>query len=394
MDKITCRGNFNKIMKKLFSKIIHLILCLAIFIGFATVTPKVHADSLQQQLNQLNQQIQSTKNAANTNQQQINTIQGMIDNLNAQTVAAQKEIDLSNQKISVLNKQINETQTQINQKTAELKIKRANLNETIVTYYENSNNQSTLVTVIGSNNLSDAIDKAKYLEAIGGNLSDQINQVNTLMADLQKQQDNLQKQKTDQENQKTALADQQRNLSIQANAKNVLLSQASSKQLQLQSSLSQIMSDRDNVSAAIYAQRQAQGGNIVGGTGGYPYASSAVDQADRWGFATRECTSYAAWYFNVIEGKSWYNTRPGSGSAWNWPALAVDQGYTVSSTPKVGAIVSWPAGGILGRYGHVAIVQAVFSDGTFEVSQYNWVPFAYSEMHVSSSLASTARFIY
>lgn len=127
---------------------------------------------------------------------------------------------------------------------------------------------------------------------------------------------------------------------------------------------------------------------------GYPYANSPPDIRDQWMFYTRECTSYCAWVWNDILGIPWYNTRVGSGSAWNWPALAADQGYSVDLIPQVWAICSWPAGEIFGPYGHVAIVEAIYNDGTFYVSQYNWWPYAYSEMLVSGDLAASARFIY
>jgi len=125
---------------------------------------------------------------------------------------------------------------------------------------------------------------------------------------------------------------------------------------------------------------------------GYPFANSDTNGVDPWGFYYRQCTSYAAWYFNAVEGASWYNTRPGSGSAWNWPVLAADQGYSVGSTPRAGAIASWDRGGLFGNYGYVAIVESVNIDGTINVSEYNWIPYSYSERNNVSTLG--VRFIY
>lgn len=127
-------------------------------------------------------------------------------------------------------------------------------------------------------------------------------------------------------------------------------------------------------------------------TDGYPFASADTNTVDPWGFYCRQCTSYAAWYFNAVEGLAWYNTRPGSGSAWNWPALAADQGYSVGSIPRAGAIASWDRGGMFGAYGHVAIVESVNINGTINVSEYNWIPYAYSQRN--NVALSGARFIY
>lgn len=111
------------------------------------------------------------------------------------------------------------------------------------------------------------------------------------------------------------------------------------------------------------------------GGSGYPFGG--IDQPDPWGFLTRECTSYAAWYWNSVLGKDFINTRPGSGSAYNWPALARDQGYSVSSNPRINAIISWQQSASM-PYGHVAIVERVNSDGTIDVSEFNWRPYVYT----------------
>ena len=53
----------------------------------------------------------------------------------------------------------------------------------------------------------------------------------------------------------------------------------------------------------------------------------------------------------------------GWGDATNWAANAKADGYTVASTPKVGA-VAW-------RYGHVAAVIGV-GDGTVTITEQNY----------------------
>lgn len=341
-------------------------------------------------LEDLNQQKKDLQNSISSNRQQIGSIQDMISSLDTQTGTTQKEIDLTNQIITVTGQDIADTQDQLDQRQKELDQKKTELNKAIVSYYENGGEQSTVEVVVGANNLSDLIDQSQYIQALTGQISTKAQEITQAKADLQSKKDDLQSRENDLKNQKASLVDKQRNLKIQADAKNNLLSQANSEQSQLKAEL-------DNVSAAIYAQRQAQGGYSSGGTGGYPLAndppctSGSNCPSDRWGFGVRQCTSYAAWYFNAIEGKSWYNTRPGSGDAGNWPNLAADQGYSVSSTPQAGAIASWPAGG-LNAYGHVAIVQSVNGNGTINVSEYNWVKYSYSERPNVSSAG--ARFIY
>lgn len=73
------------------------------------------------------------------------------------------------------------------------------------------------------------------------------------------------------------------------------------------------------------------------------------------------CTYYVATKRNV----TW------NGDAGYWYANASAQGYSVGSTPKVGSImVTWESWA-----GHVAYVEAVNPDGSWVVSEMNWVAF-------------------
>lgn len=374
----------------MIKKLFNLILCFIIFSGFLTTGSFTHASVCTTQ-SQCNQMIQDTQKAANDNQQKVNNAQDVVNGLNAQVTATQSEIDLTSQQINLTSNQIDDTQAQIEQKQKDLDQKKVDLNKTIVNYYE-TGTPSTVEIIASASSLSDVINQSQYTEALSGQMNDQANQIIQTKNALQTASDNLKKQKSDLDSQASSLADKKRNLDIQNAQKNKLLSQANSTQSQLQATLEQAKKDKN----AIPASSVYYGGDTKnissGGSGGYPYAGSTPDVPDAWGFYTRECTSYAAWWFNA-HGKAWYNTEPGSGSAWNWPALAADQGYSVSSTPREGAIVSW-SNATFSPYGHVAIVQKVYSDGSYDVSQYNWVKYSYSEMHVTGSLAAAGRFIY
>lgn len=58
------------------------------------------------------------------------------------------------------------------------------------------------------------------------------------------------------------------------------------------------------------------------------------------------------------------------GNAKDWIASAQAAGYTVGSTPSVGAVAVWPGDG--GGYGHVAVVTAVQSASNIQVSESNY----------------------
>ncbi len=60
----------------------------------------------------------------------------------------------------------------------------------------------------------------------------------------------------------------------------------------------------------------------------------------------------------------------GNGNANKWTQNAIANGITVNSTPAVGAIANYVGGSL----GHVAIVEALHSDGSITVSESSYVP--------------------
>ncbi|WP_433241271.1 CHAP domain-containing protein [Actinomadura nitritigenes] len=107
------------------------------------------------------------------------------------------------------------------------------------------------------------------------------------------------------------------------------------------------------------------------------------------GFAQNNCTAFAAWRIASRLGvpsfsNSWKTTW---GNAGTWDDAARRVGVTVNTTPSVGAI----AVNDVHKVGHVAYVNRVYSDGSFDVEEYNWNnPLAYgtrSHVHVSSAQA-------
>jgi CHAP domain-containing protein/LysM domain-containing protein len=78
-------------------------------------------------------------------------------------------------------------------------------------------------------------------------------------------------------------------------------------------------------------------------------------------FAFGNCTYYV------------YNRRqvPWQGDAWAWYGNAQRMGFATGSTPRPGSImVTWESG-----YGHVAYVESVNADGSWIVSEMNFVAF-------------------
>ncbi|MBW3091815.1 CHAP domain-containing protein [Bifidobacterium sp. 82T10] len=86
-------------------------------------------------------------------------------------------------------------------------------------------------------------------------------------------------------------------------------------------------------------------------------------------YAGGQCT----WYAYNRRKEMGIGTPSYLGNGGDWAANAPSYGLRVDSTPQVGAALSFARGqdGADGTYGHVAVVEAVNSDGTFLISEMN-----------------------
>jgi surface antigen len=131
-------------------------------------------------------------------------------------------------------------------------------------------------------------------------------------------------------------------------------------------------------------------------TGGAETPRNDYDGSAR-GFAQNNCTAFAAYriasrlgvpsFSNSWHGQVW-------GDAGHWDDAARAAGVTVNTTPTVGAI----AVNDVHKVGHVAYVNKVYSDGSFDVEEYNWNNvLAYgtrSHVHVSNAQADFQHMIH
>lgn len=87
----------------------------------------------------------------------------------------------------------------------------------------------------------------------------------------------------------------------------------------------------------------------------------------------RYCTDFVAWRLNKQAGTTngnykwtWANLTPRGGNANKWPNY-----WPKNSTPQLGAVAWWKPGHG-STLGHVAIVSAIYADGSITVEEYNW----------------------
>ncbi len=89
-----------------------------------------------------------------------------------------------------------------------------------------------------------------------------------------------------------------------------------------------------------------------------------------------ECTWYCAGALDWIPG--------GLGNAGDWCFNAANRGFNETLTPTEGSVVIYAAGDGYSSYGHCAKVEQVYGDGTFLVSEMNYVTWDVVDQRVSS----------
>ncbi|MFH1910032.1 MAG: CHAP domain-containing protein [bacterium] len=379
-----------KIPKKILIKIIVLLILFAPYGGFAQAAS---LDDLLQQRNKLNQDLDSAQSAADNKGQEIKSLSTQIKNLDSDIKQTESKINETSGQVVTTTGEIEKLNKNVESKNAELKKLKSKLNNALVEVYRFSS-RSNIELLLGGNTLGATSNEVRYVEAIEIQIKSMYSEVQSVKLALEKQKEDQEKKKQDLDDLKQRQEAYKNGAVYQKTQKDQLLGMTEQEKIAYENKVDKIRSEVAQISNEIYARRQAaRGGEDLGGGSGYNYSCNNVDP---WLFYTCQCTSYASWYWNAMLGKEWYNTRPGSGSAYNWPNLARDQGYSVSGSPRVGAIISWPGDGVYisKEYGHVAIVEAVNGDGTIDISEYNWSPLSFSRRRIDPGKYGSYSYIW
>lgn len=118
----------------------------------------------------------------------------------------------------------------------------------------------------------------------------------------------------------------------------------------------------------------------VGAAGKFSKRTTAPAKSNKWfyksnpfylcGYGLPNCTAYAWGRFAEILGAA---PTLSTSNAENW--YGKKDGYKRGKTPKLGAVIVWAKGKVgngSDGAGHVAIVEEIYSDGSFLVSESGW----------------------
>ena len=319
------------------------------------LSPLVRADTLQQQINNLQNQNAVAQGNVDSLQTEAKSFQDAINILQSRINAVQGAISASQQSI-------NDLQNKIAKAQSDLDYQKAVLASDVRAIYVGGS-VSTIEQLASSKNMNVFVDQQTYQKAVEGKIQKTLTDIAQLQNQLNTQKAQVQQTLKVQQEQNAQLAsDQQRQQSMLGYNQ----SQQDTFNQQIKNNSTQI--------AALRAQQAilnaAGSGNIIPpnsagagglcdagqgqGNGGYPMAWCDTYQDSvltSGGFPNRECTSFAYWYFTSIEGKS----LSVYGDAKYWKDTA---NRPVDQTPEDGAIAVKTSG----QWGHVMIVVAVPGD--------------------------------
>jgi len=347
---------------------------------------------------------------ANTTDEKIAAQDSKISELTTQQKEAQKQVDEVQTQVTAIQTEQEKLQTEnerLQEESKKLEGEITELSKNIVARNESLENQarsaqtngtatSYINTIINSNSITEAISRvAAMSEIVSANnkmlqqqkedkkaiaekqvanneaintvianqqtLADDAQALTTKQAELKVAELNLAAEKATAESEKATLLEQK--AAAEAEAKAAAEAEAAYKAQQ--TSQQQTVAASANTTFAAQVQATSSSSSSSDDDSSYTPAPTPVSQRPTYStnassYPTGECT----WGAKTLA--PWAGDYWGNGAQWATSAAAA--GFRTGSQPQVGAIACWNDGG----YGHVAVVTAVSSTTSIQVSESNY----------------------
>lgn len=381
--------------KKLFATILLSTVALAQVAVVAGVSADSTDDKIAAQdnkINSINQQQQSA-------QAQVDQIQGQVSEIKKQQADLQAENDRLNDESEKLSAEIDELSKNIvaRQESLANQARSAQTTGTATSYINAIVSSGSLTEAISRisamNEIADANNKMlqeqkRDKEEIAKKQKENNDAINTVIANKQQLDDdaqalttkeaelkvaqlNLAAEKSTAENEKNALVQQKAEAEKAAAAAAAAEAAYRAKQKEQQAAV--------KASANTTLQAQVQAAAQTPAASGAPAAQATtqtVAAAPAAPAATTSRPTYSSSASSYPVGECTWGAKvlaPWAGDYWGnggqWAASAAAAGFRTGSQPQVGAIACWNDGG----YGHVAVVTAVQSTTSIQVSESNYL---------------------
>ncbi|HSH31351.1 MAG TPA: CHAP domain-containing protein, partial [Candidatus Saccharimonadales bacterium] len=333
-------------------KIISLLIVGMVFLAWSA--PAL-ADQYDEQIKALKQQVSSHQAQVNKLRGEQDTLQTKVDTLNAQINRSATELRLAQVSYAKLVSELERAEKK-------LADKKQVLSESLRADYLQSQ-VTTLEVLASSDSFGEFLDRRQNLQNIKNSVQDAVAAIGTLKEQLKSQRDQ----------QAVLIAEQkalQYGLGLQRGEVSSLLAETQNKEANYQAKISSQKQEITRLQAAQAAEIAARSRRVSsGGSGGYPAVWRNAPQnayVDDWGFYSRQCTSFVAWWRAAHGYRQPAWGRMGYADAKTWGNWARASGFRVDRTPEVGAIGVYTSG----TYGHVMIVIGVLGNSV-RVANYN-----------------------
>ena len=347
---------------------------------------------------------------ANTTDEKIAAQDSKISELTTQQKEAQKQVDEIQTQVTAIQTEQEKLQAEnekLQEESKKLEGEITELSKNIVARNESLENQarsaqtngtatSYINTIINSNSITEAISRvAAMSEIVSANnkmlqqqkedkkaiaekqvanneaintvianqqtLADDAQALTTKQAELKVAELNLAAEKATAESEKATLLEKK--AAAEAEAKAAAEAEAAYKAQQ--TSQQQTVAASANTTFAAQVQATSSSSSSSDDDSSYTPAPTPVSQRPTYStnassYPTGECT----WGAKTLA--PWAGDYWGNGAQWATSAAAA--GFRTGSQPQVGAIACWNDGG----YGHVAVVTAVSSSSSIQVSESNY----------------------
>ena len=381
----------NYLMKK---KLFATILLSTVALSQGAVVAGVSADSTDDKIAAQNNKINSINQQQQSAQAQVDQIQGQVSEIKKQQADLQAENDRWNEESEKLSAEIDELSKNIvaRQESLANQARSAQTTGTATSYINAIVSSGSLTEAISRisamNEIADANNKMlqeqkRDKEDIAQKQKENNDAINTVIANKQQLEDDAQALTTKEAELKVAQLNLAAEKSTAENEKNALLQQKAeaekaaaaaaaaeaayhAKQQEQQAAV------KASANTTLQAQVQAAAQTPATASAAQPVAQTqATAQA-----ATVSRQTYSSSASSYPVGECTWGAKtlaPWAGDYWGnggqWAASAAAAGFRTGSQPQVGAIACWNDGG----YGHVAVVTAVQSTTSIQVSESNYL---------------------
>ena len=383
--------------KKLFAT----ILLSTVALSQVAVVAGVSADSTDDKIAAQDNKINSINQQQQSAQAQVDQIQGQVSEIKKQQENLQAENDRLNEESERLSAEIDELSKNIvaRQESLANQARSAQTTGTATSYINAIVSSGSLTEAISRisamNEIADANNKMlqeqkRDKEEIAQKQKENNDAINTVIANKQQLEDDAQALSTKEAELKVAQLNLAAEKSTAENEKNALLQQKAeaekaavaaaaaeaayrAKQKEQQAAVK--ASANTTLQAQVQAAAQTPAATPAAAQTQAAPQPAVQTQAAAAPVATTSRPTYSTSASSYPVGECTWGAKtlaPWAGDYWGnggqWAASAAAAGFRTGSQPQVGAIACWNDGG----YGHVAVVTAVQSTTSIQVSESNY----------------------